>query len=165
MNINQALGIIRPDEPSQESLKKAYRKACFSYHPDAGGSVEMMQLVNLAMELLTNCKLWWTPYQAKKAQKETPLTETIQDIIDKVGHLPGLTFEMVGDWLWITGNTRTYKGLLKQAGLKFSSNKIAWYWHPPGYRKHTKKQFDMNEIKTRYGCWDINIDKNKTLVA
>ena len=165
MNVKQALNIIRPEEASEAGLKKAYRSASMEHHPDCGGSVEMMQLVNAAMEALTNCSTWWTPLQAKQAKRDVPLTEQVKLILRKINNFPGLNYELVGDWLWITGDTKKYKEYLKKAGLKFSKNKTAWYWHPPGYRKNNKKKFSMNDIRTRWGSQDITQSRTIEIAA
>lgn len=46
-NALRLLGLCA-SEANQEAIKKAYRKACSKFHPDRGGSKEMMQAVNEA---------------------------------------------------------------------------------------------------------------------
>jgi hypothetical protein len=49
----QLLEIDQKDLGDEEALKKAYRQAALKHHPDRGGDVAQMQLVNEAYELLT----------------------------------------------------------------------------------------------------------------
>lgn len=48
----EALAILGNPKPTLETVRSAYRKACFRYHPDRGGDIRQMQLVNAAWELL-----------------------------------------------------------------------------------------------------------------
>lgn len=53
MNRREALQILDMQEGfDSETLKKKYREAAKKYHPDLGGSLEQMKLVNEAQELL-----------------------------------------------------------------------------------------------------------------
>ena len=167
MNLIQALSILNPKEKSEAGLKAAYRKASLKYHPDKGGDVELMKLVNAAYDFLKKCESWWTGEQARKAKRTTPLTETIQALIDKIKSFPGCKIEIIGSWLWISGNTKPFKEQLKEYGFKFSRNKVAWYYHEDKYRKFSKKNFSMNEIRSMHGSEDIESEanNNKQLVA
>ena len=49
-NAAQILGL--KDDITPELVKKAYRKASSKYHPDKGGSNEMMKAVNEAYKVL-----------------------------------------------------------------------------------------------------------------
>ena len=53
MEYVEALEILKLSEGfCDEDLKKAYKSASKIYHPDLGGSTEMMQKVNEAYDLL-----------------------------------------------------------------------------------------------------------------
>ena len=71
--------------------------------------------------------------------------------INAIINLDGITIEIVGLWIWITGNTYQVKQAIKEAGFYFASKKIAWYWRPEhaagGRGKHS-----LDELKIKYGC-------------
>jgi len=165
MNIIQALSILNPTEKTETGLKTAYRAACLKHHPDRNGDVEVMKLVNAAYDFLKNCESWWTGEQARKAQKQTPLTETIQAMIDKIKTIPGLKIEVIGSWLWVSGNTYDHKTILRDLNMKFSANKKAWYYHEDRYRKRGKRKFSMADIRNLHGSEEIKTENNKSLVA
>lgn len=165
MDTIQALSILNPTEKSESGLKAAYKKACLKHHPDKGGDLEIMKLVNVAYEFLKNCESWWTGEQARKAKRQTPLTDTLQAIIDQIKGLPDLKIEVIGSWLWISGNTFPHKKILKAAGLKFSGNKKSWYYHEDAYRKRSKKSFSMDDIRNLHGSEEIKTNRNKTIAA
>ena len=101
MDLIQALSILNPTEKSEAGLKTAYKKAAIKHHPDKGGSLEIMKLVNAAYDYLKKCESWWAGEQARKAERTTPLTETMQNMIDKIKnsdrYRPGCGIRM-GSW-------------------------------------------------------------------
>jgi len=83
----------------------------------------------------------------------------MQNLINKIKGFQCLKIELVGSWLWISGNTRPVKDQLKEFGFKFSSNKAAWYYHEDKtYKKHSKKKFSMDEIRDLHGSTDIETE-------
>lgn len=143
-----------------EELKAQYKKLAFKYHPDCGGDTETMQKINAEYDAL-HAELKFKHRNAQgeeytsKSRTEWGGTdeapEEFRDLIDKLIHIPGITVELCGSWLWVTGNTRDVKDDLKALGFRFSSNKSAWYYHRDGYRKHGKSTKTMDEIRTMYG--------------
>lgn len=151
MNTLQALSILNPTEKTQDGLKKAWRAACIKHHPDKGGNIEIMKLVNAAYDVLKNSETWWTGEQERTAKKTAPLTETMTKIIDELAHIAGLKIEIIGAWLWISGITYPHKDILKKAGMKFSGNKKAWYYHEDTYKKNNSKMFSLDQLRNMHG--------------
>lgn len=165
MTPKEALAILKPDAATEEALKRAYRAACKKYHPDHGGDLDLMKLVNIAYETLKNADRWWTASEARAAAQETPLTETLKNLWDKVKHFPGLEGEVIGSWLWITGETRTYKDQLKGLGFKFAPKKSAWYYHEGTYRKKGKRRFGLDDIRAMWGSAGLESNEAEPLAA
>lgn len=130
-----------------EDLKNQYRKLAKKYHPDINpeGS-EAMKKINLEFEFL------FEQLKTKKTQTET--AQEFRDIISKIINL-NINIEIIGNWIWITGKTYPVKVKLKAAGFKWSKNKKAWYWHPAGYKKFSKKKFSLDEIRDLYGSQKV----------
>lgn len=163
MTIQQAIEILKPEAHTVESLKKAYRAAAKLYHPDINpNGLELMKLVNAAMDLLTSGFDSWS-MDSNEPGEETPLTEALQAIFDRIKHCIGIKAEICGTWLWVTGNTRPYKELFKEIGLKWSAPKCSWYWHEPGYRKHSRRTFDLESIRTMWGSRDLETEPLSSL--
>ena len=165
MNIKQALAIIKPKTNDDAGLKAAYREASKIHHPDFGGDVEIMKLVNLAYEFLRDLDSWWTQAQARDAAKDVPLTETIAALWGKIKRLPDLSGELIGSWLWVSGDTYKYRKELKEYGFKFSRKKSAWYYHEGGFRKRSKKSFSMNDIRGMWGNSDLESETGQFVAA
>lgn len=136
-----------------EELKKAYHAAAFKNHPDKGGSVEMMKEINNAYDkyfpLLKNKHVNKDGKAFEKETEETP--EEFKDIIARLLNLEGLYIEIIGCFVWVSGETKPHKDTLKEMGFKWHSKKLTWYLAPEGYKRFGKKQYDLDEIRGMYG--------------
>ena len=161
MDLLQALSILNPTEKSDKGLKDAYKNASLKHHPDRGGDLEIMKLVNAAYDYLKKCDSWWTGEQARKAKKMTPLTETMEKLILELQTIKGIKIEIIGSWLWVSGETFPCRAFLKKLGFRFSRGKSSWYYHEEKFRKRSKKKFSLPEIRQMHGAEDV--DKNDPL--
>ncbi len=145
----------RPDTLGE--LKSMYRKFAFQYHPDQGGDTKIMQIINGEYDHLFKLvknrhkNKYGETYTTAKETSETP--EHFRNIITALFKLKmvSVEIEVIGTFLWVSGNTKEYKEQIKTLGFKWSQNKTAWYLAPAGYRKRNSKQFGLNEIRTMYG--------------
>jgi len=141
-----------------EEIKKRYRKLAQKFHPDhGGGDGETMKQINLQYEKFKNVKFKGYNHETKKEYSTTfdPF-DGYREIIDKLINLEGITIELCGTWLWVGGNTKPNKEYLSEIGLKYSSKKIMWYWHPGSFRKKSKKNMTIDEIRNKYGSETVN---------
>ena len=138
-----------------EDLKKQYRELAMKHHPDKGGSNEDMKKVNAEYDVLFD-KLKnvhrtkdGATYTAKQATAET--SEQFKLIIDELMRMDGVIIEIIGCFIWVTGNTKPYKEQLKAMKFQWHSKKIAWYLKPEDYKKRSHKTYDLDEIRKMYG--------------
>ena len=144
MKISDALAILGlSGEYNPDIIKTAYRKACSKYHPDRNpAGLEMMKMVNQAYELL----------------KDATGTETVGDIdissygedifnaLSNIIHL-GFDIEICGSWVWLHGDTRPHKDLIKESGFMWAPKKKLWYYRPADYKSRARGKFSMDEIR------------------
>ena len=155
MTIQEAMKVVKPAGNSAEDLTAAYRLLAKKYHPDINpDGLELMKCVNAAMDLLRATVGKWS-IRSFCDDGAPSIDEELAAIYAKLRHLPGIKIEVCGGWLWITGDTKPVKDYIKAAGLRFSANKSAWYWHPAGYRKRTKNRFSMDQVRTMWGSQDL----------
>lgn len=145
-----------PKPGTLEELKSMYRALAMRHHPDVGGDVEVMKVINNEFDSLfpslkdIHKNKDGETYTAKNPTTETP--EHFREIINSLLSLKmdGVDIELIGSFLWVSGNTYIYRAQIKALGFKWSQNKTAWYISPEGYRKYGKKQYDLDEIRAMY---------------
>lgn len=124
-----------------EELKKEYRKLAKQLHPDLGGDTEEFKIMQNEYEIMwERLKNIHTNSNGETYTKET--TETPQEFINIINVLTSLTdiyIEICGSWLWITGNTKLHKEVLKNLKFRYAHKKQAWYYHTEPYRKRASE--------------------------
>lgn len=65
--------------------------------------------------------------------------------------MDGIIIEIIGCFVWVTGDTKPSKDKLKVLGFQWHSKKYAWYFAPENYRKRSRRDYDLDEIRTMYG--------------
>ena len=150
---------------SIEELKKQYKNLAIKHHPDRGGDLKNMQAINVEYDILF--KKLKDIHQTSDGQtyeketKETP--EEFRNIINKIISIDDIMIEIIGSWVWVTGNTFPHKETLKNLKFRYSKSKKAWYFHDDGYTKIGKKTFTLDEIRSLYGSEVINSKPNLKL--
>ena len=142
-----------------DDLKKQYYKLAKIHHPDTGGTNESFRSMNDEYELLQKLILVKGNFSETEQENEQSISEIYRDIIDSIITIPGIIIELVGSWIWISGNTYPVKEQIKSAGFKFHSKKSMWFWYPGEYKKSNKGEMEMDDIKNKYGSETI---KNRT---
>ena len=158
-----------------EDVKKTYRKLAMQYHPDltGGKTEEEMKEINaeygIAFERFKNVHAANNSDNSSSTTDsdtssynaaETP--EMFRDIINGLIHCDGVQIDIVGSWVWLTGNTFEHKDTIKALGFKWANKKKAWYWHTGEYSsRHSKMTLD--EIKNKYGCQSVKTSKQLRL--
>lgn len=135
-----------------EELKKAYHEAIKANHPDNGGNDEKAKEINAAyaarFPYVKNIHQNKDGETYEKETEEAP--EEFINLINKLLHVPGLVIEILGSFVWISGNTKENKELIKSLGFKWSKNKEAWYLAPKGYHKKSRSDWSLDEIRSTF---------------
>ena len=152
-----------PIPETSEELKKLYKKLAILHHPDNGGGVEEMKKVNAEYEsLFEHLKNIHTNAQGEKYTKETTETpEHFINIINVIIKFDRVLIEIIGSFIWVSGETKSYKEQLKTLGFKWSSNKSSWYLAPEGYKRRNHKNYTMDDIRGMYGSHEVEKQANK----
>jgi len=147
-----------------KTVKARFKDLCFIHHPDIGGDVEMMKLINLEYEFIVkNCLF---DFISENEERFYNVNYEMQypDIIAQLIKLSGIVVEIVGNWLWISGNTKTHKDTLKVIGCRFAPKKFMWYFRPEDFKmSKNKKPKNMRDIYDKYGCERIIQNEEKKI--
>ena len=143
---------------TKEECKKMYKKLAFKHHPDRGGDLDTMKEINNEFDWIMKNGIFKSA--KKDAKKDYDFsTSQFKDIIEQLIKFDNIIIDIVGCFIWVSGNTYPIKEELKQLGFRYSKNKKSWYIAPAEYmqnRKSYKRQYSMEEIKNKYGCTTIN---------
>lgn len=131
-----------------EEAKKLYYRLAQQHHPDHGGDPEIMKAINAEFECF--CKDGPTG-----GADRDDLPEEFMRVIVRIITLPGLTAEIIGKWVWVTGNTYAHRDALKAAGFRWASKKKAWYWHRPEDAVKGSHKTTLEGIRRKYGSATI----------
>lgn len=136
-----------------EELKSKYKQLALKYHPDKGGNTQTMQEINNQYEQrFAKVKDVHVNKKGETYEKDTDEVPTeFMELINELIKLPDIEIEVLGSFVWISGNTKPVKESLKKLGFKFSANKAMWYKAPKGYRKATRKKYTIDEIRDDFG--------------
>ena len=140
-----------------EELKKEYRKLAMKYHPDINKSEtadQDMKQINAEYELLfAYISSNMTTEQKEQTQKQGHnVNDGYREFIEKLIHIPDIELEICGSWIWISGETKPVKEIIKNAGAYWASKKLMWYWRPEQYKQvFNKKSMTMDYIRNKYG--------------
>ena len=144
-----------PTPETLGELKSLYRKLAMKHHPDRGGTDEAMKAINAEYDLLFP-KLK-DIHKNKDGEKYTARQETTEtadqfkDLIAELMKMEDITIEVIGCFVWVTGNTKPYKEHLKSLKFRWHSKKSAWYLAPDDYRNKSRKNYELDEIRSMYG--------------
>jgi len=81
--------------------------------------------------------------------------ELLREMLNKIINFNGIDIELVGAWIWLSGNTYPHKKELKALGFRWASQKKMWYWHSEAFRKKSHKTLSMDDIRSFYGSTEI----------
>lgn len=162
-----------------EQLRKQYKELLKKHHPDNGGSEEIMKAVNAEYDKLF--KLLKDRHESKSANHSGDHNseqsdynqnmynwendKALREVLQKIINFDGIEIEIAGQWIWLSGNTFSYKKELKEIGFKWASQKKQWFWHSDTFRKKSHKTLSMDEIRNYYGSTKVQTEARVLLEA
>lgn len=160
-----------------EELRKQYKELLKKYHPDnENGSEEITKTINTEYEQLF--KVLENRHDNKSSYNKEESTssyenmkynfeedELLREMLNKVIHYSDITIEIIGNWLWLGGNTYQYRKDFKELGFKFAGQKKMWYWHSDAFVKKSHKKLSINDIRNYYGSTEVETDGRKRIAT
>ena len=131
-----------------DEVKRKYKELAMLHHPDRGGNTATMQEINNEYEEIQKNPLFDFSNESQEDQEEFL---KYPEIINQIIGLDGLIIELIGNWIWISGNTYPHRTILKQNGFFFAPKKVMWYYRPPDYKSLNRSPKSIDEIRFKYG--------------
>ena len=156
-----------------EDLRKQYKELLKLHHPDNGGDLQIMQAVNAEYDQMF--KILKDQHENSSADSGTANAdynnmkydfaedEKLREILNRIIHFEGMDIELVGAWIWVSGNTYACRKELKELGFRWASQKKMWYWHSEAFRKISHRTLSMDEIRNYYGSTRVQPEKRMLL--
>ena len=141
-----------------EEAKKIYRKLAKTFHPDKGGDTEDFKALNSEYHrFIDNFSILHFD-DADFEELNLELEKIIADIL----HYENIVIEIIGSWVWVSGDTKEIKEVLKGLGFKWASKKKMWFF---GELKKSRGRdnMDINDIKSKYGSTTVKQKFNKRI--
>jgi len=154
MNVQEALNVFGlSGELTDKDIKSAYKKLALKYHPDRNPlGAELMKAVNAAFEFLMANIDNINQFQSDDENASYNYGEELENILAALYGLSGVVFEVIGNWVWISGDTRDHKDILKEMGCKWAAKKKQWFYRPEEHKSRwNRKEHSMDEIREMYG--------------
>lgn len=143
-------------------LKQQFRRLCLKHHPDKGGNAEDFKTMMNEYEKLLRQTVY-KQFEKKRADFEMEMDAQMRDVLDKIIYLSGVTIEIIGNWLWVSGNTYEVRDILKENGFIFAGKKKAWYWKGYKYHKRSRQQFSLDDLRDMFENAEVETKNLKYL--
>jgi len=144
-----------------EELRKEYRRLAFLHHPDRGGDTATMQAINNEYDYLSKNLIDSNEtFSTERKTYEYWVSDALKEKINIVVIMPGVTVEIIGSWLWVTGLTYPVREQLRSAGFSFSHTKVAWFFHVGNYHKKNGNHYELDDIRNMFGSQVIENQEN-----
>ncbi|MDX9901279.1 MAG: hypothetical protein RBT22_07280 [Aliarcobacter sp.] len=136
--------------------KKIYKTLAKKLHPDMdGGDEESFKLLNAIYTDLIEHKIYFS--------NDFKIDVELEKVISLILHFENITIELVGSWVWVSGDTKEIKEKLKELGFKWASKKKMWFYGEMKGRNPQEKS--MEEIKSKYGSETLKTNDKKKIAS
>jgi hypothetical protein len=135
--------------------KKIYKTLAKKLHPDVGGDEESFKLLNSIYTDLIEHKIYFS--------NDIKIDIELEKVISLILHFENIVIELVGSWIWVSGDTKEIKEKLKELGFKWASKKKMWYFGEMKGRNPKEKSLD--EIKAKYGSETLKTNDKKKIAS
>lgn len=146
-------------------LRKLYRKLVVKYHPDNGGSEEIIKEINAEYDFLfkrlkndfEHKDTYKNTTDKQKQQYDWQKDRQIREMVMQLSRFKGITVEIIGVWIWVA-NCYEYRKELKELGFHWARQKQMWYLHFDDFHKFSAKPASMSYIREKYGSVEVKFN-------
>lgn len=144
-----------------DEAKQMFWQLAKIHHPDKGGNTATFQ------EILNQFHAFKPSKEKFTGEYQNFNSAEYSHIIVQIVHIPEIKIEICGSWIWISGNTKPYKDVIKKVEtgktykVGFSGKKAMWYFSPSGYKKSSARVLNIDEIRNLYGSKEVKKEEKE----
>ncbi|MBL7819937.1 MAG: hypothetical protein JNL65_04925 [Saprospiraceae bacterium] len=142
-----------------EDVKHLYKQLAKEHHPDKGGRTATMQEINSEYSYVIAKLLSGMSLSEEEMESNILSSQKYQTAINSIIGFDHIFIELVGVWVWITGNTYPIRTYLKENGFYYSKPKKAWYFRAEEHRAKYSSKMELSVLRDIYGCTRISRSK------
>lgn len=146
-----------------EEVKATFKELAKKLHPDNGGNAEAFKtMMSEYTEAWKRYKNVHKTAEGETYEKETATDEEgkiYSDIILACMNFTDVKIEIIGSWIWLSGNTKLFANEIKELGFFWSKNKKAWYYNGSEKKSRRRGRYNMDQLRN---MWDTEEVKSKT---
>lgn len=154
MNIQESLNVLGlSGDVTENEIKKAFKKLAVKYHPDKNPlGAEMMKMINAAKDFLMLHLDKIAGFQSQEPEAYYDYSEEMEKVLNALQALSGVVFEVIGNWVWISGETKEHKETFKELGCRWAFKKKQWFYRPEEHKStYNRRERSIDEIREMYG--------------
>ena len=143
-----------------DEARKLFRELAHKFHPDHGGDAEQFKAMVEEFQHFQHFTWnnagkakWGADYESKRDFTLSPET---MERLRAVLRFHDVETEIIGTWLWVSGNTRAYKEQLKELGFRFCGKKKSWTYHSEPWKKRNGRVYSMDDIRSMHGTQRVD---------
>lgn len=150
-----------------DELKKAYRDLMKKWHPDLNPD-NQEEATRIAKEI--NAEFDWLfdripntrvnkDGQTYEAHKEFETPAEFKHIIDILIKYSNIEIDVIGSWLWVSGETKPIKEILKDLKFKWHDVKKCWYYKNTRRKSSLAANLNFDDLINIYGGAKYNTNQ------
>lgn len=142
---------------TEENLIKArYKELAKMYHPDKGGDTAIMKEVNAQYESVLTGMYQISGKSITEIDEIFKSDILLREKLNAILSFEDLIIEICGNWLWVTGDTKKCKDILKNLGFFWASKKEAWYFRSEQFKSYgNRRTQSLDEIRYKHGSLNV----------
>jgi len=148
---------------TREDIRKQFLKLAKTYHPDCGGNNEDMKRVLEELHYLEKNFTSFVNNQGVEKEKPFINLEKFTTALNPIIALQGISIEICGSWIWVTGMTYPYADIFRKAGYFWSKGKKAWFYNGQAKKNVFRKPMTLSDIRVLHGSVKVDSEERKMI--
>ena len=147
---------------TREEIRARFVQLAKVLYPDNGGNAEEFKAMMQEYQTAYNA--------ASEAKTESGKERTINydsfkfaNIINSIITFDGIKIEIIGSWIWVSGNSFAYHEQLKALHFWWSKSKKAWYFNGEDKFSYRRGSYSMKQLRQNWTVTEIETIRREAL--